>query len=108
MNKILLILVTCAGLLLAFGPSAQAATTLGTPGKVAGKITAIHPAHHSFTVERLDGSKREVRVSHETKIRVDGQPATFKDLAVGQKVRAAGELGPQGHILIAHRVRAKN
>ncbi len=109
MTKILLVLVAFIGLTFITSPAAEAGASVSGPADhVRGKITAIAGAKHEFVVTHHNGSKHVVRVTKKTKIRVDGKPAKFGDLAVGQKVRAAGKLGPHGHVLTAGRVGAKN
>lgn len=111
MIKVLLSLVAVFGLSLSLAPTVDAAPAAAVenhvPGQVRGKISAIHPAHHSFEVTELNGNTVNVLVTPSTKIQVDGAMAKFKDLAVGQKVRARGEVGPNGGIK-AKTVRARN
>lgn len=108
MSKLILTLVAALGLVFALSSTAEAAAPAGNHAKVAGKISAIDAPSHTFVVTRPDGSKRKVKVTPKTKLRVDGQAATFADLAVGQKATAVGKKGPGGQLLVAARVRAKS
>jgi hypothetical protein len=110
MTKILILLVAVLGLFLTLSPAATATQPAAGPGAdhVAGVIEKILPAKHGFVLTRPNGNKVFVQLKPKTKIRVDGQPATFADLAVGQKARAIGKFGPKHHKFVAARVRAKN
>jgi len=99
-------------LFLGFGtPASATAPATGHLHTLRGEITGVDPTTRTFTLQTLAGPEVKVHTADATRFRVDGNPATFDDLAVGQKARVRGRVkhGPNGHKgFLAHRVAAKS
>ena len=106
MTRLLIALFLFLGVLVWSAPAAELAP--GPGHTLHGKIVHVDATHHAFLLHTVSGKNVVVKVTPKTKIRVDGQPATFADLAAGQKARVRGHKAPNHELFIAKRVGAKN
>ena len=73
-----------------------------------GVIVKIDAAKQTFVMKTKSGHKALVKVTDKTRVSVDGQLASFDDLAQGMKVRVRAKKSA-GHLLfVALRVRARS
>lgn len=78
--------------------------TAGRPGKIRGKIVRIDVAQRRGVLECVhpkDGRviPLEGQLAEDCEIRIDGEPAAFADLRVGERVEAEGMLYAGGTVV---------
>ena len=87
---------------------APSATAHGRDGiALHGVIVRVDAEHQAFILHTRSGRDVPVKVSDRTHIRVDGERATFDDLAPGQRSRVLGVPGAR-HVFHARIVSAHN
>ena len=73
-----------------------------------GVIVKIDANRQVFVLHTKSGHKVRIKVTQKTHIRVDGQAASFDDLAQGMKARVRAKKVPGHQLFVALGVRAKS
>lgn len=73
-----------------------------------GVIVKIDASRQTFVLHTKSGHKVRIKVTDATHIRVDGQAASFDDLAQGMRARVRAKKVPGHQLFVALRVRAKS
>jgi hypothetical protein len=76
----------------ATAPATNAVARPRANNRYSGIIESIDSANMVLTL-KVKTNETKVKLTSTTKIKKDGQPATFADVAVGQRVRGAGKKG---------------